>query len=626
MQRQSWIASDRSRSGAGGRSRLLRTAAFVPLVAACVLGIGSAVASAAPNPNTFTVQSPIPVNGALSLVAASAPVGSHTALIAGGNGGVSVLENGGSGSFSAGASLPGAAAPSLPGIGVGDVNGDGYPDIVTLGSILFGQSGGGYVQQSFSLPDLGPGTGSGAVAVGDINGDGIADIAFSIFSYGTGAAAIWLGGPGAPGSWAPAATETYPAGSAPFSVAIGDLNGDGRGDVVVANGSSNSISVFDGAASSPYLVNRQDYATAAGGYPTPDNLALADVNGDGRLDVLAVGRGPGQVSTFLNNGAGGLAPAVVSAVGPLGTWGPTGSSWDARAVAVGDFNGDGKADIVVTIPWDLAAGPFSQVAMLNGDGAGNFGDERDFAVGNGPASAVTGDFNGDGFIDFAIGNTADSTVTVVLNGGPPLPPLDTTPPVLSLPANKLVEATGPGGAVVSFVASAADIVDGTDPVACAPASGSLFPVGTTTVNCSATDAHANTTSGSFKVTVNPPPVLTASLAALSKGGDDESEQSFRVVFSASDPAGLRSVVATLNGVVVTNGQVVKLKLVKKGPQKAKREDGKLQIEATSFLLTVLATDNLDGSRTQTAVPVFVKKGKDGEDKGKGDDGKGKGDH
>ena len=66
---------------------------------------------------------------------------------------------------------------------------------------------------------------------------------------------------------------------------------------------------------------------------------------------------------------------------------------------------------------------------------------------------------------------------------------DTTAPSLSLPSNMTVEATGPSGAVAAFAPSASDLVDPlAPPVACAPTSGSMFPLGTTPVNCSATDA------------------------------------------------------------------------------------------------------------------------------------------
>ena len=110
---------------------------------------------------------------------------------------------------------------------------------------------------------------------------------------------------------------------------------------------------------------------------------------------------------------------------------------------------------------------------------------------------------------------------------------------------------------------------------------------------------------------------TASLVPVRGGGDDESTQSFTVVFSATDTVGVKTLTASLNGVTVTNGQVVQLQTIKSGAQSVKRDDGKLQIKATSFTLTVVATYTNGGTATATAVPVFNKNGQDSEDKGNG---------
>jgi phosphatidylglycerophosphate synthase len=78
---------------------------------------------------------------------------------------------------------------------------------------------------------------------------------------------------------------------------------------------------------------------------------------------------------------------------------------------------------------------------------------------------------------------------------------DTTPPVMDLPGPQLVEAISAAGAIATYAASASDSVSGNVPVLCSPPSGSTFSLGTTTVNCSATDAAGNTATGSFSVTV-----------------------------------------------------------------------------------------------------------------------------
>jgi HYR domain len=95
------------------------------------------------------------------------------------------------------------------------------------------------------------------------------------------------------------------------------------------------------------------------------------------------------------------------------------------------------------------------------------------------------------------GNTATATVTVTYVAPPP----DTTPPSLTLPPNITTEATSSGGALVTYSVSASDDSGSLPTVSCAPASGSTFPLGTTTVNCTATDGSGNSTNGSFIVKV-----------------------------------------------------------------------------------------------------------------------------
>jgi beta-lactamase superfamily II metal-dependent hydrolase len=90
-------------------------------------------------------------------------------------------------------------------------------------------------------------------------------------------------------------------------------------------------------------------------------------------------------------------------------------------------------------------------------------------------------------------------VVALVNGT--LTVVDTHPPVLTLPSNVFATATTPAGAAVTYSASAADPVDGSRPITCAPASGATFPIGSTVVHCSATDSNGHSTNGTFVVTV-----------------------------------------------------------------------------------------------------------------------------
>lgn len=93
---------------------------------------------------------------------------------------------------------------------------------------------------------------------------------------------------------------------------------------------------------------------------------------------------------------------------------------------------------------------------------------------------------------------------------------DTMPPVLTLPADIVADPTSPEGAAVTYPATANDVVDGAVPVSCMPASGSMFGIGTTTVNCSASDAHGNTASGSFNVTVRSASDIASALVSATE--------------------------------------------------------------------------------------------------------------
>ena len=130
----------------------------------------------------------------------------------------------------------------------------------------------------------------------------------------------------------------------------------------------------------------------------------------------------------------------------------------------------------------------------------------------------------------AAGNTAMASFNVIVR--------DTTPPVLSLPTSAVVEASGPGGSVFNFTASAQDSVDGPVPVVCSPPSGSIFVLGLTTVHCSANDVHGNKVTGSFSVSVvdtTPPSISCPAPAKVDASGPSGATVSFTPLASDSLP-------------------------------------------------------------------------------------------
>ncbi len=145
------------------------------------------------------------------------------------------------------------------------------------------------------------------------------------------------------------------------------------------------------------FVTERDFPT--GGYD-PASVAVGDFNEDGKLDLVAPNYNSKSVAVLLGNGDGTFQAPLNFDVGSI--------PW---SVAVGDFNGDGKQDLVVSNQGD------NTVSVLQGNGDGTFQAARTFAVGITPAMIVVGDFNGDRKLDLAVANVNSNAVSVLLGNG-----------------------------------------------------------------------------------------------------------------------------------------------------------------------------------------------------------------
>ena len=192
-------------------------------------------------------------------------------------------------------------------------------------------------------------------------------------------------------------TGTFPrtdftVGHSPNAIAIADFNGDGKLDMAVTNEGDNTVSILLGNGDGTF----QSQSTFATGL-APDAIVSGDFNGDGKLDLAVANFTDNTISMFLGNGDGTFAAGRTIA----GVNRPA-------AMITGDFRNSGKLDLAVV---DQADGV---VSVLLGNGDGTFANKIDTSVGKGPTALVAGDFNGDGKTDLAVTNGGSNSVSVLL--------------------------------------------------------------------------------------------------------------------------------------------------------------------------------------------------------------------
>lgn len=324
---------------------------------------------------------------------------------------VRVLLNDGIGGFTS--ADPFSVSPFPRALAIADFNGDGRLDVAApallsnLVSILLNSGTDemsnwlGLTGATPVLLNAGPGQQTGPIHVlaVDISGDGWPDLVVCKNFTNQLAVAINLGSDGM-GGWNGFGPSTdYPTlGISPWTAAAGDLNGDGRADIIASNRSTDSIAVFlnngVGGLGAATLNTVQD---------SPESVILADLNGDQLLDVAVGNADSDTVSVLLGDGAGSFGPQTVLIVGSY----PFGAQ--PHSIVAVDVDRDGDFDLI-------AANKVSKnISVLLNDGAASFSPPFNLPMDAGPDCSAMADFDGDGRLDIAAIKYADASCVIVTN-------------------------------------------------------------------------------------------------------------------------------------------------------------------------------------------------------------------
>lgn len=239
---------------------------------------------------------------------------------------------------------------------------------------------------------------SKSAATADLNGDGNMDVVnLDEVAGGAGVVpklSIHLGK--GDGTFLATTVVNLPATSNPTSLAVGDITGDNKLDVVIAYGGTDQVQVFSGDGQGGFTGQTAVNVAAK----NPLSIALGDINADGKLDAV-IGHLAGNGLTTLTNTSGVLGGGTSINLGGM-------TITQISSVAVADVNADSKPDVVVT------GANSNNIAVFLGQGAAKFGTPTVFNMPGGPARLVLTDFNNDKKLDVATANAGAGTVSIRL--------------------------------------------------------------------------------------------------------------------------------------------------------------------------------------------------------------------
>jgi hypothetical protein len=300
--------------------------------------------------------------------------------------------------------LPVGAAPNA--VIMADVNKDGNRDLLVINggsnnlSVYLGDGKGGFSQANGS--PFPAGTSPNDIAVGDFDGDGNPDVA--IANHGVKTVTVLLGNGKGQFSFAPGSPFNVPSNPHPHGIAVADFNGDKKLDLAVDSWGENKVLVMFGKGDGTFQTPGVKFEVGKHPY---ERLRAADLNEDGNPDIITSDWDGSSVSVLFGDGKGHFSRKDTAV--PESPFG----------IAIGDFNGDHHLDIAIAHYSGQGTDPSKNgLSVLYGDGKGNFtlAKGSPFPVGHYPPTIAAGDLNGDSIIDLALPNYQEDKITVYLGG------------------------------------------------------------------------------------------------------------------------------------------------------------------------------------------------------------------
>ena len=300
---------------------------------------------------------------------------------------------------------------------IADLDGDGKPDLAIANhysgnvAIYRGLAGAqaGLSAQTFADPvnfPVGPNPWDFVVA--DLDGDGKLDLIFA--NIGANTVSV-LRNTSTPGHLAFAERIVLPVGASPHQIAVGDLDGDGRPDLITANFVSNDVSVLRNSSETAGAV-AFDAAVNVPAGPGPHGVGVADLDGDGKLDVVVAHHGSSPTLVLRNTSRPGQLDAssltIAAHFSGDGTW-----------VAFADLDGDGKLDLIIPSWYAKNVSVFGNFSTPGDLADSSFGPRIVLSSPGSVKRVAIADLNGDGRLDIAFPTELNSALSFYMNTGGP---------------------------------------------------------------------------------------------------------------------------------------------------------------------------------------------------------------